>query len=207
MNNKENFKKAIDQIHATEDLKNRTFNKIVEKQNKSKILILPKFVAVCCTVAICFTIGFIYLKNKPEDNPEKNNIAIVSQENEKLPRFEDMDQLREVLSKKNNNSYIDYYTTDGAILEGEARNEAAKSSPASEDVSISNNDNYSKTNTQEENVDESDIVKTDGKYIYYVTQNKVYIINAKTLDIESKIEEDDDKYYFSPREVYIKKWK
>jgi len=37
---------------------------------------------------------------------------------------------------------------------------------------------YSKTNVQVEGVDEADIVKTDGKYLYVASGNKVYILKA-----------------------------
>lgn len=48
---------------------------------------------------------------------------------------------------------------------------------------------YSKTNIQVEWVDESDIVKTDWKYIYYYNQsdNYVYIVEADELKIKKKI--------------------
>ena len=39
--------------------------------------------------------------------------------------------------------------------------------------------NYSKTNTQVENVDEADIVKTDGEYIYYIENRRVLLKSTK----------------------------
>ncbi len=39
-------------------------------------------------------------------------------------------------------------------------------------------DSFSATNVQVEGVDEADIVKTDGKYIYYLKDNKIEIIKA-----------------------------
>jgi len=50
---------------------------------------------------------------------------------------------------------------------------------------------YSLTNVQVEGVDEADYVKTDGKYIYLVNRNKLFIIDAyppKNMRIISKIE-------------------
>lgn len=47
----------------------------------------------------------------------------------------------------------------------------------------------SETNTQVENVDEADIVKVDDKYIYYVSENKVVIIDAQTPETSDKIAE------------------
>lgn len=71
---------------------------------------------------------------------------------------------------------------------------------------------YSNTNTREENVDEDDIIKTDGKYIYrlsdYDRAVKIYKANGKQtekiskIDFDSYIEvpdiydEDEEDYYF-----------
>ena len=64
---------------------------------------------------------------------------------------------------------------------------------------------YSTTNIQVENVDEADIVKTDGEYIYYITQNTAYIIKADNLEIVSSTYIYGDKEQFSPQELYINK--
>ncbi len=54
---------------------------------------------------------------------------------------------------------------------------------------------YSKTNIQVEGVDEADIVKNDGKYIYDIVGNKVVIVNAfpaEGMKIVSEIEFKDE---------------
>ena len=64
--------------------------------------------------------------------------------------------------------------------------EYAKSGESSKD--------YSKTNIQVEGVDEADIIKTDGDYIYSISENKVIITNVKNPSnpiIESTIYNDD----------------
>lgn len=51
---------------------------------------------------------------------------------------------------------------------------------------------YSETNIQVEGVDEADIVKTDGDYIYSISENDVVITNVKdpaNIKVESKINE------------------
>lgn len=66
----------------------------------------------------------------------------------------------------------------------------------------------SETNTQVENVDEADIVKVDDKYIYYVSENKVVIIDAQTPETSDKIAEINYKdANFYPREIYVKNQK
>lgn len=65
----------------------------------------------------------------------------------------------------------------------------------------SNTPNYSKTNTQVSWVDESDIVKTDGNYIYYYNSEKkyVYIIDAKnTKDLVIVRKLKLPSYFYNP---------
>ena len=62
----------------------------------------------------------------------------------------------------------------------------------------------SNTNTQVENVDEADIVKTDGNYIYYAVDDKVVIVRADKPENLEKIAEISYKYEkFYPTELYI----
>lgn len=71
----------------------------------------------------------------------------------------------------------------------------AKSSTASD---------YSTTNIQVENVDEADIVKTDGEYIYSLSNDTVYITYARDatqMEVVSKIEEPQSNMY--PEDLII----
>ena len=59
-----------------------------------------------------------------------------------------------------------------------------------------NKKDYSKTNIQVENVDEADITKTDGDYIYSISENNVVITDVKdpkNIKIATKISEEDDE--------------
>jgi len=60
---------------------------------------------------------------------------------------------------------------------------------------------YSTTNVQVENVDEADIVKNDGRYIYTVSENKVIIVNAYPAD-EMKIV-SEIKFNSSISQIFI----
>ncbi len=46
---------------------------------------------------------------------------------------------------------------------------------------------YSETNVQEAGVDEADIVKTDGNYLYAVDGSKVHIIDVSTAEAPVKL--------------------
>lgn len=57
-----------------------------------------------------------------------------------------------------------------------------------------NEGDFSQTNNQESGVDESDIIKTDGDYVYYLVNNKLYILSPspslqvfKEIELETKM--------------------
>ncbi len=66
-------------------------------------------------------------------------------------------------------------------------------------------DDFSKTNVQTEGVDESDIVKTDGAYLYAVTDNQVQIIDIRQgkLKKEAVLKLPFESASSSIREIYV----
>ena len=66
---------------------------------------------------------------------------------------------------------------------------------------------YSKTNTQVEGVDESDVVKTDGRYIYQVNGRRILIADAyppSGMKLVGQVDfNEDDKAPFTPLEMYV----
>ncbi len=63
---------------------------------------------------------------------------------------------------------------------------------------------YSTTNIQVEGVDEADIIKTDGKYIYLIAKDKLYIAKAYPSE-KAKIVSDTQlsRNQFNPTELFI----
>lgn len=64
--------------------------------------------------------------------------------------------------------------------------------------------NFSTTNTQVQGVDEADIVKTDGTYLYQSTENEIRIIKANPankMSVASRISYTNGK--FQPQEMYV----
>ena len=193
MNNKDIYKNAVNQIHADEKLKNETFKKLENKPRRS--FVFARYLVAFAAFVTVFAIGIVYLKDENNlSTPNQNSEQIASAEKE-LPRFENMEQLKEKIeSQKDYYELKSYNATAGATIE-----DMAPSSSAREE---SNND-YSRTNVQVENVDEADIVKTDGKYIYYITKDKVFIIDAKSLKTVSELSISDKQKVFYPDELFI----
>jgi len=65
-------------------------------------------------------------------------------------------------------------------------------------------DSYSHTNLQVEGVDEGDIVKTDGTYIYTVSGNTVHIVKAEPANQLTEVSSlTDTSDPFNPSDLYI----
>ena len=66
-------------------------------------------------------------------------------------------------------------------------------------------DYYSKTNVQTQGVDESDIVKTDGVYLYVVTDNQVHIVDIRKGKPKegAVLEIPSETASFSIKEIYV----
>lgn len=126
-----------------------------------------------------------------------DNNAVTDQST--LKRFANYDELKDYLKNAESSGY-GYDSVLYTTMSGSARTmqTAAESSSKSSD---SGSNDYSTTNIQVEGVDEADIVKNDGKYIYTLSGNKISIVDAYPAEdarVLSTIE-NDTKY---PREIY-----
>lgn len=100
---------------------------------------------------------------------------------------------------------MEIFIEDEAVAEGYVASEPSVVAPE-----------YSKTNTQVEDVDEGDIVKTDGEYIYVLRDNELIILSAdgasseklsSTVVAEGSYTEKDSSFYHTKnqnaKELYI----
>jgi len=81
---------------------------------------------------------------------------------------------------------------------------SASSAPATSNIAVRGSKDFSTTNLQVEGVDEADIVKNDGKYIYQVSQQELIVTQADPSDqmnIVSRISFKGSQ--FSPRELFV----
>lgn len=69
---------------------------------------------------------------------------------------------------------------------------------------ISGSSDYSKTNVQVDGVDEADVVKTDGEYIYKVNRRKIVVIKASPAEDMKVVSVLDFKSSTNPNEVNAK---
>ena len=206
-NNKENYKKAVDQIHASDELKEKTF----EKTKKNSNITFFKVLSMCAVLLVVFLVGTRYVNEQPTKLPVGEKPSEVATVPGGLKRFASLDELEAKVTEAQSTYRNDIafngdiifdamgtesVTQESAIVESESVSDLAQSKNTASD--------FSTTNTQVENVDEADIVKTDGKYIYYVSNGEVYIVGADNLELISKITFDSSEDNFNVNEIYNK---
>ncbi|MHB1127389.1 MAG: beta-propeller domain-containing protein [Bacillota bacterium] len=150
---------------------------------KGKILIPARFITEA------FGLNILY-------NSKTKTLTI---ENNKLPVVGSLGNLKKLLAAAQNSgqgAYRSGMDSDMKItLQDGAESAAAPSTGASAD--------YSATNVQVQGVDESDVAKTDGEYIYQVNNQrvvvaKVYPVSGMKIVSTLKFAEN-----YSPRELYV----
>lgn len=105
------------------------------------------------------------------------------------------------LLERSRRNYVDYTT---GIVEESVVKDGEPMPTVSAAPGESEGGDYATTNVQVQGVDEGDIVKTDGKYIYQVNRNSIVIIEAYPADsmrVVSVIENFSDNMI--PSEIYV----
>lgn len=173
-------------------------------------------IALVITIIICTIIPAVvlgYTKNNAraeeilntEDNKATTTTTIKELTLPILGSYENFKKLMEEYEQSNNIIYggirrggVVFTSGVPVTTSKEAMNGVVQDSAAS------NSGDYSTTNVQVQGVDESDVVKTDGEYIYHVNQGKIVIMKAypvKDMEIASTISYSDNKFY--PFEIYV----
>ncbi len=154
--------------------------------------------------AIIFTLVLIIslMTIKPGESSLKQADAQVS-----LPTVESYEKLVTLLQEYREKQEASYpiITNDFIELSGPTAGQSAKISENSAQLApMEMKNDFSSTNTQVSGVDEADLVKTDGKYIYQVKQQSILIVDAQQdgkLSLSSKIDFADSA--LRPDEIYI----
>ena len=172
---KKDYIDAVNEIQVDEKLKKETFEKVREKTVRRKF---NKLYPLASLAVMCAVIMAIVLPNKSiAPISEKEYIQV--KDAQELPRVESFKNLYAMLNKRAENNSLEY-DIDSIITINESNQEIknAQNSERTYETNKSQED-FSKTNTQVNGVDEADIVKTDGKYIYYLTNSKLVIVDVQ----------------------------
>jgi uncharacterized secreted protein with C-terminal beta-propeller domain len=150
--------------------------------------ILP---AILIAVALIALIVSIFPQAGDEPGPIPS-IPVSPVSEDVLKQFSSQQELTDFVKEASENRQIsDYFIRFGRTMETTTAPQIAGTTASSETKAAA--DDYSTTNIQVEGVDEADIVKNDGKYIYVVSGKKAIIVDAypaENMEILSEIELD-----------------
>lgn len=140
------------------------------------------------TVLILIAVGIVSVNSiVPPTHPNTKNLNLTS--SSQLKKFESTAEIKTYLDRNiGHNGYITFFEDMAITLTPQI---AMKSIPATE----SGAQDFSTTNIQVQGVDEADIVKSDGRYLYMLSKNRVVIISAyppEDAEILSKIKIDGE---------------
>ena len=199
--NLKKYKKALDSISVDNKLKEKTLKQLVDLDDKngSKYTLYKKVTyslsTVLAGVLLIFPM-FLYsnnfLQNKRAEQLEDTNEILYIEEKDILPKVGTIENLNSLLSSLNEERLSE---NEDILSESQ---EYISMDSAKNDI------DYSKTNIQVEGVDEADIVKTNGEYIYYIANSKLYVVNVKNpnnIKIENTLEFEEN---LCPMEMYLK---
>ena len=156
------------------------------------------FQIVHIIITFLIILGIAYLPtNKPDPVPVKNPV--------KLPVVGSFSKLKNLL-KESVTQYGSYVGDDRLAKNAEVEMKALSAPVAAERSAdlASTKSGYSETNVQVQGVDEADIVKTDGEYIYKISERKLSIVRAAPADqmrVVASVPFEPSK--FQPRELYV----
>lgn len=188
---KKDYIDAVNEIKVSDELKKETFNKIKQTPKKRRYNRVYPIASLAVMFAILITIFMPNITLSPINEVKYEEVSQTGD----LPKVDNFENLYAMLEKrveKEKNIILDSVTTnqstsaDSAVL-----NEEATSA-----------EDFSKTNVQVEGVDEADIVKTDGNFIYYLTNSALTITDVNSVKLVSKVEFDNKE--FEPQEIFLK---
>lgn len=205
-NKYEEYKKEIE----------NTTNKNITKQPQIKNKKIIKIIGIAAVCAIVLSAGIVG-ENMLNQGKIKNESGQISKTKSSdklslktLDNFDNFYKIAKENFKDNETSFLtnsELMSDADDITSSVTKSESSissKETATTDTTSTEATSDYSKTNIQVENVDEADIVKTDGKYIYYVTDEKIIIVDINQKDDLSKVAEINyENKDFEPSELYI----
>lgn len=143
------------------------------------------------------TLIFPALIYNPDTVPAQNSDSITTAA--QLPVVQSMEHLRKLLEE--NGPRYRYMEEKAVMLDGVAPQPAAAPTGS---AGASNSEAYSSTNVQVEGVDEADLIKTDGSYIYHINNGALVITRAvPAAQMKQMAKITFDQSNFNPSDFYV----
>ena len=216
------LREEADKIEVPDKLKPERIELMLREHTEQKVKrwkpIYTAIAAACCAVIVGGTAVGVQLDKKSD-----SNYTASSKEKTKSKNTEKAAVGTQIASAKDYDEVYDYvkaqedsqsvqarggaatYSAEGASMDSSSE-KAVASSDTSVMQAVDNGvtaSDYSDTNVREDGVGEGDIVKTDGKNLYTMYNNRIEIVNIEKQNMEQaatiRLEKNQDI-----KEIYIK---
>lgn len=216
------LREEADKIEVPDKLKPERIELMLREHTEQKVKrwkpIYTAIAAACCAVIVGGTAVGVQL-----DKQSDSNYTASSKEKTKSKNTEKAAEGTQIVSAKDYDEVYDYvkaqedsqsvqarggaatYSAEGASMDSSSEKAVASSDTVAMqavDSGVTASD-YSDTNVREDGVGEGDIVKTDGKNLYTMYNNRIEIVNIEKQNMEQaatiRLEKNQDI-----REIYIK---
>lgn len=184
--NKKDYIDAVNEIKVSEELKNKTLANSIQKLDYTK----PKYnriYPIASLALMCVVLMALVLPNK-NIAPIKPARDEVKNANQELPKMENFNNLYAML--KSNSSDICFMSETTS---------ADSTKPTEKNYTES----HSNTKSQIECIHETNITKTDEENMYYLTDEKVEIVNTKNKASMQQVGSITLDENFEPREMFL----
>lgn len=167
------YREEMDSIQADQSVLEQICEQY-EHESKPRRKVPVFRIATACAAAFAIVLGSVFLPKllNPKTTPSGDLNTATATNYEFI--FEKLSNLKNAPVEGGG---IDLYTD---TLTGSFASSSIKENASSAGTSDTASPTHSQTTTQVAGVDEADIIKTDGKYIYSLTQNKLRITAAES---------------------------
>lgn len=172
--------KSVEDVTLPENLKPEKIKELIDSDTeKSKVIHLSarkrknrkllKAISVCAACAVAVT--SLAIARPWVKIPSEVNNSVTGEESKKIEEYTEIENMFLRFSKNYKKSKFSFSGISGATKDEAAVNgsESFDSATGSSSANITNTSNHGTTNEQVEGVNEADIIKNDGKYIYAVS--------------------------------------
>ena len=203
MSFKDDYKSEMDNIRTDNYIREKVIRKIEQEQTQKqfKFPIFRVAGAVVCLI-VAFAVATPFILNSPDKttvipgNASQNKAENVAESYSEI--YSKVKELKQTKGLFGGIFKTEEYDTDDYVLDESETTTAVTDKAESTTDGAAANKNYSQTNTQVAGVDEADVVKTDGEYIYSLSamNNNIRIIKVgKDPKVVATIKMQSDNSY------------
>ena len=186
-----NAPESLSEERIKEKITKSTYKKPIGFTNKKRAARAIVSAVACIAIIIGTTAGIYHYNTTFVPKNVKDGIVY-------FDSYGEVERMMKTLSKRDSFGGFTVRKNFGALSKNEVIVEEFATADSAKGTSGS--DEYGKTNVQVEGIDEADIIKTDGKYIYYVNAKRdkvmIYSANGEKTKLVSNIYYTDGEEYF-----------